>query len=280
MNGARRKTTISNTNRNFSQQHGQQICHFYQRGICRFGSRCRYLHINETRFSQASNRRENPNNNTHVRKNTKAGGSTSRASAVANEKMCSICLEDILKKRNIRDRIFGILPNCNHCFCFKCIRTWRQNKEISPEVTKSCPECRKQSDFVYSSRTWFDSNEEKQSFIFQKKTFLQKVDCKYFRKGRGRCPFGNKCFYLHALPDGTKRDVGPPKPRTSGESQNWTMLEGLDDIYLSMQELDLYDDWEDLMFPSDDSDDCPTDYFDDPFDDISDEFYEYLFTID
>ena len=35
-------------------------------------------------------------------------------------------------------------------------------------------------------------------------------DCKYFNKGRGKCPFGNKCFYLHALPDGTKTDVGPP----------------------------------------------------------------------
>jgi hypothetical protein len=35
-------------------------------------------------------------------------------------------------------------------------------------------------------------------------------DCKYFRSGRGKCPFGNKCFYLHAYPDGTKADVGPP----------------------------------------------------------------------
>lgn len=35
-------------------------------------------------------------------------------------------------------------------------------------------------------------------------------DCKYFNKGHGTCPFGNKCFYLHALPDGTKTDVGPP----------------------------------------------------------------------
>ena len=35
-------------------------------------------------------------------------------------------------------------------------------------------------------------------------------DCKYFNKGLGKCPFGNKCFYLHALPDGTKTDVGPP----------------------------------------------------------------------
>lgn len=40
--------------------------------------------------------------------------------------------------------------------------------------------------------------------------FYSTKDCKYFKKGRGKCPFGNKCFYLHALPDGTKTDVGPP----------------------------------------------------------------------
>lgn len=35
--------------------------------------------------------------------------------------------------------------------------------------------------------------------------------CKYFNQGRGECPFGNRCFYLHALPDGTRADVGPPQ---------------------------------------------------------------------
>nr|CAD7569110.1 unnamed protein product [Timema californicum] len=28
---------------------------------------------------------------------------------------------------------------------------------------------------------------------------------------KGTCPFGNKCFYRHAYPDGTTVDVGPPK---------------------------------------------------------------------
>ena len=40
--------------------------------------------------------------------------------------------------------------------------------------------------------------------------FYSVKDCKYFKSGRGKCPFGNKCFYLHAYPDGTKADVGPP----------------------------------------------------------------------
>jgi len=37
--------------------------------------------------------------------------------------------------------------------------------------------------------------------------------CKYFEQGKGKCPFGNKCFYLHALSDGTKVDLGPPVRR-------------------------------------------------------------------
>jgi E3 ubiquitin-protein ligase makorin len=27
-------------------------------------------------------------------------------------------------------------------------------------------------------------------------------ECKYFNKGVGECPFGNKCFYKHADKDG------------------------------------------------------------------------------
>ena len=37
-------------------------------------------------------------------------------------------------------------------------------------------------------------------------TFAQKnlgqKECKYFNKGVGECPFGNKCFYQHADKDG------------------------------------------------------------------------------
>lgn len=32
-------------------------------------------------------------------------------------------------------------------------------------------------------------------------------------KGEGSCPFGNKCFYKHALPSGELIDVGKPQKR-------------------------------------------------------------------
>lgn len=66
------------------------------------------------------------------------------------------------------------------------------------------------SDFVCPSMYWVDTKEEKEKLIENYKEALSKKDCKYFKQGRGKCPFGNKCFYLHALPDGTKTDVGPP----------------------------------------------------------------------
>ena len=31
-----------------------------------------------------------------------------------------------------------------------------------------------------------------------------KKPCKHFDEGRGQCPFGDSCFYLHAYPDGRK----------------------------------------------------------------------------
>lgn len=66
------------------------------------------------------------------------------------------------------------------------------------------------SDFVCPSMYWVDTKEDKEKLIDDYKNALSRKDCKYFKKGQGKCPFGNKCFYLHAFPDGSKCDVGPP----------------------------------------------------------------------
>ncbi|CAK9819857.1 Probable E3 ubiquitin-protein ligase makorin-1 [Anthophora plagiata] len=127
----------------------------------------------------------------------------------SREKSCGICFEVIMEKAFGEQR-FGILPNCNHCFCLSCIRKWRQAKQFDNKIIRACPECRVTSDFVCPSMYWVDTKEEKEKLIKDYKCALSTKDCKYFNKGRGECPFGNKCFYLHALPDGTKTDVGPP----------------------------------------------------------------------
>lgn len=127
----------------------------------------------------------------------------------SREKSCGVCFEIILEKASGEQR-FGILPNCNHCFCLTCIRKWRQAKQFDNKIIRACPECRVTSDFVCPSMYWADTKEEKEKLIKGYKVALSTKDCKYFNKGCGKCPFGNKCFYLHALPDGTKTDVGPP----------------------------------------------------------------------
>lgn len=91
-----------------------------------------------------------------------------------------------------------------------CLIICSQNKSFCYNYFRACPECRITSDFVCPSAYWVETKEEKDKVIENYKTVLSKKDCKYFKQGRGTCPFGNKCFYMHALTDGTKVDVGPP----------------------------------------------------------------------
>lgn len=47
--------------------------------------------------------------------------------------------------------------------------------------------------------------------------FRSKKPCKYFDQGRGTCPFGGKCFYMHAYPDGTRAEPDKPRKQLSSE---------------------------------------------------------------
>lgn len=50
------------------------------------------------------------------------------------------------------------------------------------------------------------------------KQALNRKECKYFRRGQGECPFGNKCFYKHVDENGKEVDVGPPQRRPRREN--------------------------------------------------------------
>ncbi|KAH8295825.1 hypothetical protein KR018_010637 [Drosophila ironensis] len=151
------------------------------------------------------------------------------AIARSKDKTCGICFETIMEKDG-REKRFGILPNCNHIFCLECIRKWRQAKQFEHKITRACPECRVCSDFVCPSAFWVDTKEEKEKLLSDYRAALGAKDCKYFKKGEGKCPFGNKCFYKHALPNGDIVDVGLPKRTRKLQSQN--ELIDLLDIYL------------------------------------------------
>lgn len=106
---------------------------------------------------------------------------------------CSICFDGVLGSKTI----FGMLSNCNHCFCISCIRIWRQRREFNLEIRYACPVCRVVSEYVYPIKEWITDKEEKERYITRKNNKMKKIDCKYFKRGRGRCPFGNKCLFRH-----------------------------------------------------------------------------------
>lgn len=129
------------------------------------------------------------------------------------DKNCGICMDLVLEKEPSCERRFGILEKCNHTFCLGCIRKWRQTKQFDSRTIRSCPECRVSSDFVIPSKFWVEEKEDKDKLIAEYKKALSLKPCKYFKQGRGDCPFAGACFYLHAYPDGTKADMPPPRPR-------------------------------------------------------------------
>lgn len=128
------------------------------------------------------------------------------AVARSRDKSCGICFEVIMEKS--REQRFGILPNCNHIFCLECIRKWRQEKQFETKIIRACPECRTTSDFVCPSAYWVDTKDDKEKLLSDYKKALEAKQCKYFKQGDGTCPFGNKCFYKHALKNGKRVDVG------------------------------------------------------------------------
>ncbi|XP_015189958.1 PREDICTED: uncharacterized protein LOC107073774, partial [Polistes dominula] len=51
----------------------------------------------------------------------------------SKEMSCGICFEKIMEKLP-NEQTFGILPNCNHCYCLNCIKEWRKAKEFKIEI--------------------------------------------------------------------------------------------------------------------------------------------------
>ncbi|NXC85765.1 MKRN2 ligase, partial [Cercotrichas coryphoeus] len=135
----------------------------------------------------------------------------------SQDKVCSICMEVVYEKPSASERRFGILSNCTHTYCLSCIRQWRCAKQFENPIIKSCPECRVISEFVIPSAYWVEEQEKKNELIEAFKQGVGKKPCKYFEQGKGTCPFGGKCLYLHAYPDGTRAEPEKPRKQLSSE---------------------------------------------------------------
>ncbi|EGD79466.1 hypothetical protein PTSG_10032 [Salpingoeca rosetta] len=131
---------------------------------------------------------------------------------------CCICLEEVLAKRVPSDRKFGILPNCKHAFCLRCIRKWRQHSEQGT-IVRQCPICRERSFFVVPSSFFVTDDAEKAALIEEYRERLSKLDCKHFDFGRGDCPFGDFCFYRHVTREGEAAVSGKPRYITSASGR-------------------------------------------------------------
>ncbi|XP_068163665.1 probable E3 ubiquitin-protein ligase makorin-1 [Antennarius striatus] len=203
----------------------KQLCFYAAIGKCRYGINCAYLHgdvcnmcelqvLHPTDISQRSE---------HTKACMEAHEKDMELSFAIQRSeymMCRMCIEVVLEKANPSERRFGILVNCSHCYCLKCIRTWRR---AMCDITKSCPECRIISNFVIPSEFWVEDKDDKLKLIQKYKDGMRNKPCRYFDEGRGTCPFGAICFYKHAFPGGRLEEAQPP--RQQRRTPLWNIFE-------------------------------------------------------
>ncbi|XP_066183051.1 E3 ubiquitin-protein ligase makorin-2 isoform X3 [Sylvia atricapilla] len=229
----------------------EQLCPYAAAGTCHFGERCLYLHgeLCEICGLQVLHPFDQEQRKAHeMMCMATFEHDMERAFAIqaSQDKVCSICMEVVYEKPSASERRFGILSNCTHTYCLSCIRQWRCAKQFENPIIKSCPECRVISEFVIPSVYWVEEQEKKNELIEAFKQGVGKKPCKYFEQGKGTCPFGGKCLYLHAYPDGTRAE--PEKPRKQLSS------EGTVRFFNSVRLWDFIEDRESRSAPGADSD--------------------------
>ncbi|KAF3690380.1 putative E3 ubiquitin-protein ligase makorin-2 [Channa argus] len=199
-----------------------QLCPYAAAGHCYYEERCTYLHGNlcDVCGLHVLHPHDPEQRKVHEKMCLlafEADMEKAFAAQLSQDKVCSICMEVVVQKANPSDRRFGILSSCCHTFCLGCIRQWRCTRNFSNKIIKSCPECRVISEFVIPSVYWVEDQDNKDHLIDLFKSGVSKKACKYFDQGRGSCPFGGNCLYLHAFPDGTRAEPDRPRKQLSSE---------------------------------------------------------------
>ena len=143
---------------------GAPICKFFVSGNCSAGQECRFSHSIPT------------------------------SSAFQDERTCEICSEDVL----LKGCKFGLLENCDHVFCLACIREWRNQKEKQDRLNlRKCPICRVDS-YVIIPSTHYMKGVDKAGEKIRYSQHLSMIPCKNYDQGKGQCPFGSSCLYMHS----------------------------------------------------------------------------------
>ncbi|MEE6492973.1 hypothetical protein FKM82_016687 [Ascaphus truei] len=153
--------------------------------------------------------------------------------------MCGICMDKVYDKPVLEERVFGILPNCNHAYCVGCIRRWRKTRDFQNEIIKSCPQCRIKSSYFIPHKYWIGEATEKLSLIETFKARTSKIRCRFFLRGNGHCPFKSECIYLHELPAGHQRRRRREQRRPSAPSLPYSQLVGIFEEDLEQEDFNL-----------------------------------------
>jgi len=172
---------------------------FHEKKSCRFGSRCCFSHdvvaVACDSLEITKNNASNNNEEAHPSKNTTTSSNTEN-----EEFNCGVCFESVVQL----GKRYGLLSNCEHCFCIDCLREWRSSTlkmKQDIDVTQSCPTCRVKSSVVVASKD-FVVGCEKDILLQRYKKKMEEMSCRYFDGSIGSCPFGRGCFYAHVNWDG------------------------------------------------------------------------------
>lgn len=221
----------------------EELCPYYLVGECPNGDNCFCLHglmcdMCGLRILHPYNKDQQEKHKSECLASHEEDMKVSFNVAESAKVTCGICMEVVWEKKEKQNQKFGILENCNHSYCLECIRKWRSAKSFQNTVVRACPECRVPSSFVTPSEIWVTDPEDKKKLIDGYKSHLAKKPCKHFDQGRGQCPFGANCFYLHAYPDGTKQDRSKIPRRARNADGAWKDMD-LSTIWRFIEDRDI-----------------------------------------
>ncbi|KAA8580415.1 hypothetical protein FQN60_005950 [Etheostoma spectabile] len=208
----------------------KQLCPYAAVGECRYGINCAYLHgdVCDMCGLQVLHPTDNAQRSEHTKACIEAHEKDMEISfAIQRSKdmMCGVCMEVVFEKANPSERRFGILSNCCHCYCLKCIRKWRSAKQFESKIIKSCPECRITSNFVIPSEYWVEDKEDKQKLIQKYKDGMGESSDSFDNEDEEMVTFELSEMLLMLLAAGTDDEV------TDSEDE-WDLFhEEMDDFY-------------------------------------------------
>ena len=118
-----------------------QLCPFSMMEECRYGENCAYEHglicdMCNQPVLHPTHENQRRNHQKVCMEAHEAEMEQAFAVAKTRDKTCGICMEVVMDKMPKTEARFGIMPNCNHCFCLSCLRKWRQAKQFENKIIR------------------------------------------------------------------------------------------------------------------------------------------------